>query len=163
MSLLAWQAQAEVRLPALFTSGMVIQRETQAPVWGWAEPGETITVTGSWGESAKAVAGADGSWMVRLQTPPAGGPHTITITGSSTVQIDNVLSGEIWVCSGQSNMEWTLERCSKTNPARTEKEHEAAAAYIKQEMETAEDDRLRQFTVEKNTAPVQALDTLSGS
>ncbi|MHC4855710.1 MAG: sialate O-acetylesterase, partial [Planctomycetota bacterium] len=71
--------RAEVRPVALFTDNMVIQRQTQPPVWGWADAGENVTVTGSWGKSATTTADPAGKWTVKLQTPAAGGPHVITI------------------------------------------------------------------------------------
>jgi sialate O-acetylesterase len=102
-------SMADVTPAGLFMDHMVIQRETQAPVWGTADAGESVRVTGSWGESAKAVADESGKWSVMLQTPPAGGPHTITFEGKNTVELSNVLSGEVWLCSGQSNMQVSLK------------------------------------------------------
>lgn len=101
-------AQAEIRLPKLFTDGMVLQQKSNVPVWGWAEPGATVRVKPSWSLcAAKATAGADGRWQVTLRTPKAGGPHTIAISdgGAQTVRLGDVLVGEVWICSGQSNME----------------------------------------------------------
>ena len=76
---------ADIVPAALFTDHMVIQRETQAPVWGSADAGEKVSVTGSWGESAATTADASGKWMVKLKTPEAGGPHTLTLKGNNTV------------------------------------------------------------------------------
>ena len=106
---------ADVVPAALFTDHMVIQRETQAPVWGSADAGEKVSVTGSWGESAATTADASGKWMVKLKTPEAGGPHTLTLKGNNTVTIKDVLSGEVWFCSGQSNMEWRMEQLAKVS------------------------------------------------
>jgi sialate O-acetylesterase len=100
----AAMAIADVKPAGLFVNNMVIQRETQAPVWGWADVGEEVTVTGSWGQSATTTADQNGKWSVKLQTPSAGGPYTITLKGGNTVEIKNVLSGDVWLCSGQSNM-----------------------------------------------------------
>jgi len=141
---------------------MVIQREAKAPVWGWADPGEDVTVSASWGKAATTTADASGKWMVKLETPKAGGPYTLTVQGNNTVEIKSVLSGEVWFCSGQSNMAFEMWRLAKTNNHRTEKRYKAAAAYVKQEMETARDERLRQFTVAGNTSPQEPLTTLSG-
>lgn len=100
-------ARADVRMPALFGDHMVLQRETSARVWGWAEPGEAVAVRASWSEQAlSTVAADDGSWSVQVQTPGAGGPHTLTIKGQNTLELKDLWSGEVWVCSGQSNMEW---------------------------------------------------------
>ena len=90
VTLTALSVRADVQPVQLFTDNMVIQRDTQAPVWGWADPGEKITVTGSWGKTASTTADKDGKWKVKLQTPPAGGPissdgqplHEFTICGS---------------------------------------------------------------------------------
>jgi sialate O-acetylesterase len=96
-------------MPAIFSDHMVIQRETDAPVWGWADPGEAVTVIGSWkNTSVTTRAGKDGRWMTKLPTPEAGGPHQITIQGSNRVSIEGVFAGEVWICSGQSNMEWRV-------------------------------------------------------
>ena len=148
---------------ALFADHMVIQRETQAPVWGSADAGEKVTVTSSWGESAATTADASGKWMVKLKTPEAGGPHTLTLVGNNTVEIKNVLSGEVWFCSGQSNMDFTMNQLSRVSNKRTTPEHVPAANYVKKEMETATDKLLRQFTVGKSKSPLKPLRTLKGS
>jgi sialate O-acetylesterase len=102
---------AKVQPADMFTDHMVIQRDTVAPVWGTAAAGEQVTVTGSWAPevSVATTAGADGKWRVDLQTPPAGGPYTLTIEGNNTITITDVLSGDVWLCSGQSNMAWSLD------------------------------------------------------
>ncbi|MBC8869345.1 MAG: sialate O-acetylesterase [Planctomycetes bacterium] len=112
VTLTAPLAQAEVKPAQLFTDHMVIQREAQAAVWGWADPDEKVTVSGSWGRQASAVADAKGKWHVTLQTPPAGGPHTLTLKGKNTVEIHNVMSGDVWLCSGQSNMAMMVQKCA---------------------------------------------------
>lgn len=116
--LLAWaatamHASADIRLPSVIGSNMVVQRDRLVPIWGWDDPGTTVTVTLG-GQSKQATAGDDGKWMVRLDAMPAGGPHEITIAGKNTVKLDNVLVGEVWVCSGQSNMEWSVR--ASNNP-----------------------------------------------
>lgn len=105
--LCTFAAQAQLRLPKLFTDGMVLQQKSRVAVWGWAEPGATVRVKPSWSLcSAKATAGADGRWQVSLRTPKAGGPHSLTLSsGAETVKLSDVLCGEVWICSGQSNME----------------------------------------------------------
>ncbi len=101
-------ARGEVRLASLFSDNMVVQRETAAAFWGWAQPGEKIDVTASWGATASATADADGAWRLKLKTPKAGGPFTITVKGQNTLELKNVLSGDVWLCSGQSNMGMTV-------------------------------------------------------
>ena len=91
---------------------MVIQRDTEAPLWGTATPDSTVTVTPSWGKSmpVSTVTAVDGRWMTKVATPAAGGPYTITIAEgkSDHVTLKNVMSGEVWLCSGQSNMDMPL-------------------------------------------------------
>lgn len=98
--------KAQINMPSLFSDGMILQQKTNVPVWGTALPGEKITVKGSWnGKEVSAIAGNDGKWMVKLKTSEAGGPFKITVEGSEIIEIDNVLLGEVWLASGQSNME----------------------------------------------------------
>jgi len=95
----------DVRLPAVIGGNMVLQRGMQVPIWGWAAPGERVTVSGSWGnESWEGTADKDGKWTVRIKVPAAGGPYEMTVSGKNTVTVKNILVGEVWVCSGQSNM-----------------------------------------------------------
>jgi len=99
--------QAEVKLPSIIGDHMVLQREREIPIWGWDTPGTKVTVT--LGDAkASAEAGQDGKWMVKLPKMSAGGPHKITITGTNSVELKDVLVGEVWLCSGQSNMEWSV-------------------------------------------------------
>ena len=96
-------AQAKVKLPDVFAYGMVLQRETPVAVWGTANPGEKVRVVIA-GATAEAVAGTNGAWRVNLPAMPAGGPHAMTVAGENTVELKDVLVGEVWLCSGQSNM-----------------------------------------------------------
>ena len=100
-------ARAEVSLPHVFGSHMVLQRDKPIVIWGWAKPGETVTVTlGSASQTAQA--NEHGEWKVTLPAMHAGGPFTLTFSGSSTVSYDDVMIGEVWLCSGQSNMEFGM-------------------------------------------------------
>jgi len=98
---------AQVKLPLLFSNNMVLQQGIEIPVWGWASPGEKITVT-----IDKTVASAkttkDGKWSLKFPAMEYGGPHKMTVTGKNTVTFENIMIGEVWVCSGQSNMEFHL-------------------------------------------------------
>lgn len=106
---LAAELRAEVRLPAVLSSGMVVQSQSEAAIWGVAQPGERIEVGASWGARASATAGADGRFLARLPTPAASDSrHRIEVKGSSTVVLEDVLAGEVWLCGGQSNMEWAF-------------------------------------------------------
>jgi sialate O-acetylesterase len=99
----------ELKLPAVFTDHMVLQREMPIPVWGWAKPGSTVSVELA-GDRAEAIADANGEWMVRLSARGLGGPLELVVrSGGSTIRRSNILMGDVWVCSGQSNMEWTME------------------------------------------------------
>ncbi|MBS0267292.1 MAG: sialate O-acetylesterase, partial [Planctomycetes bacterium] len=101
-------AYAEVKLPNVFSDHMVLQREQKNKVWGTAAPNEAITVTIE-KQSHKVSAAADGKWHVALDPLPAGGPHTLVVKGTNEVKFDDVLVGEVWICSGQSNMQWWVK------------------------------------------------------
>lgn len=101
-------AFAQIELPSVISDNMVLKQQFEAPIWGWAKPGEKISVTASWDQKeVKSTADANGKWMVKLQTPQAGGVHTITI---NDIVLKNILIGEVWICSGQSNMWWPLSQ-----------------------------------------------------
>ncbi|MCL4741361.1 MAG: beta galactosidase jelly roll domain-containing protein [Phycisphaerales bacterium] len=121
---------ADIRLPAVFDDGMVLQRETEARLWGWADPGERVTVSPDWPGAQPASTTADerGRWMVRLRTPGAGGPHTVTVRGTNELTISDVLIGEVWLCSGQSNMEMPLGNVGPGYTGVLDWEAEVAAA-----------------------------------
>ncbi|MBS1745808.1 MAG: hypothetical protein JST21_06535 [Bacteroidetes bacterium] len=97
---------AQIKLPAFFSDSMVLQQNTEAPVWGWAAAGKKIIVSGSWSEKkVETIADENGKWMVKLPTPKAGGPYNVIIQSAVTKILHGVLIGEVWICSGQSNME----------------------------------------------------------
>lgn len=97
-----------MRLAAIFSSGMVLQRDCEIPVWGWAEPGDGVAVECA-GNKARVRAASNGSWRVTLPALPAGGPHRMTVSAADqTEYLDDILIGEVWICSGQSNMEFAL-------------------------------------------------------
>jgi len=100
---------AEVKLPAIFGDNMVLQQQTDAAIWGVANPNKTVKITTSWNKkSYSAKADAEGKWKVKVQTPSAGGPFSITLSDGKSMTLNNVLIGEVWVCSGQSNMQMTM-------------------------------------------------------
>ncbi len=122
-----------VSLPGIFNSYMVLQQNMDVPVWGTAPAGEKVTVTGSWGESFEATADADWNWSGKLKTPvaiPGQAPkYTLTATGSkNSVVFENVLIGDVWVCSGQSNMEFPMTTNAPWTLGVTNYETEIAAA-----------------------------------
>lgn len=108
--------QAAVKMPAIFGDHMVLQRDGSVPVWGWADPGETVKVTAG-GATASATAAKDGKWMVRLEKLKASPtPIEMTIAGkSNTITIHDVLVGDVWVCSGQSNMAMSVGMAANAN------------------------------------------------
>lgn len=137
----------EVKLPAIFGDNMVIQQKSKVAVWGWADAGEKVEVKGSWmwfGTSVKA--DKDGKWRVKIDTPSADGkPLTLTIKGSNTITLSNVLAGEVWVCSGQSNMEFTF-----------------AMLRLGDAIKDENNDNIRLFTVQKKISAVP-LDDCAGT
>lgn len=109
--------QAEVKLPGIFTDNMVIQRDQPVNIWGWADKNETVEVTFN-GQKKKVKAGRNGKWMAQLKAMPVGGPYSLTVKGkSNTIELNNILLGDVWICSGQSNMEWVV---ASSNNARAE-------------------------------------------
>ncbi|MCX6220729.1 MAG: sialate O-acetylesterase [Bacteroidia bacterium] len=97
---------AEVRLPAILGNHMVLQQKSEVNLWGWCSPAENITVKSSWDTTKYVTKGTSGAkWSLKIKTPSAGGPYTITINNKTV--LEDVMIGEVWVCSGQSNMEWS--------------------------------------------------------
>ncbi len=133
---------ADVKPAQLFTDNMVIQRDTNAPVWGWADAGRKVSVSGSWGKTATATTDRTGRWRLLLETPAAGGPHTITIKGKNIVTVSNVLSGDIWLCAGQSNMAMKVKRC----------------ANAEEEIKAGDYPKIREFKVKINPTMTIARD-----
>ena len=105
----ALSVRAEVRLPAIFSDHLVLQRDVVVPVWGWADPGERVTVSVA-GQKQSTHAGADGRWTVKLAKLAGGEATTLTVQGKNTLTIQDVLIGEVWLGSGQSNMAMTVNR-----------------------------------------------------
>jgi sialate O-acetylesterase len=109
IAIFSFVAQAEVRLPSIVGSNMVMQRDQPVPIWGWDEPGTEVSVTLA---DTKTTAKADdsGKWIAELPAFSAGGPYEMLVVGSSEVKLDNLLFGDVWFCSGQSNMEWRVSQ-----------------------------------------------------
>ena len=101
---------AQVSCPHFFSDHMVLQREAQANVWGWAKANENIVISGSWGKQVKTKANDMGEWEVKIETPKAGGPYELSIKGSTTLIFKDIMIGDVWFCSGQSNMHSWLSR-----------------------------------------------------
>ena len=107
-----WQAQADVRLPKILGDHMVLQADKPATIWGWADAGEKVTVSLG-GKTANATADANGKWSVKLQLAASKTPTEMTVSGKNTVKVQDVLVGEVWICSGQSNMEWIVAQADR--------------------------------------------------
>ena len=134
-------SNAEVKLPQVFSSNMVLQRDLPIIIWGWADKREKITIT-FLDETVEAKADKKGHWTAELKPIGAGGPYELVIKGENQITLSNILVGDVWICSGQSNMEWPL---STTN---------GAEAAIK----NSTNPTIRLFTVERNTSPVPLED-----
>jgi sialate O-acetylesterase len=103
-------ALAQLKLPAFFSDGMVLQQQSNAAIWGWAKAGSTVKVSSSWNKkNFTATADDKGKWKLKVATPAAGGPYEITISDGKPLTIKNILIGEVWLCSGQSNMEMPMK------------------------------------------------------
>lgn len=131
-------ARADVKLPAVISDGMVIQRGLPVALWGWADPGEKVTLelvvtapradgsSSGFGEATTVTADADGKWSVTMgKFDSAGKPAKLTVKGKNTIVVNNILIGEVWLCSGQSNMEWRMTQIndSAAEIAAAEYEH----------------------------------------
>lgn len=127
---------AIIRLPPIMSSNMVLQQNSQVILWGWSDASERFTIICSWKTSIDSVTALNsGKWKAKISTPAAGGPYTITIKGrSNTIVLENILIGEVWICSGQSNMEMSNTQ------------------QIKDELPNSHNDKIRFFTVAKATA-----------
>ena len=124
---------AKINLCPLFSDNMVLQQRADAPVWGKAEPNATVTVTTSWNKATYTTqADQEGKWSVKVRTPKAGGPYTMTIneSGNESITLNNILIGEVWLCSGQSNMQMPVSG-SWAKVTNHEQEVKDAAKYPK--------------------------------
>ena len=149
LSILPQLLIANVSLNSLFADHMVVQQKTKIPVWGWADPMEKVLVEASWGAKSEVVTGPDGKWTVYLKTPKAGGPFHIAISGKNKIVLNDVLSGEVWLCSGQSNMDFSM---SKFTSDSREVKYQPLVEYIREEVKTANDPWLRHIEVPQTTS-----------
>jgi sialate O-acetylesterase len=106
--LICLQAKADVRLPAILGDHMVLQQRTQVKIWGWSGPSEMVRIKAQWNNGWDSVrATGSGRWELKIWTPAAGGPYELIVKGNNEIVLKDVLIGEVWVCGGQSNMEWS--------------------------------------------------------
>ncbi|HSM47380.1 MAG TPA: sialate O-acetylesterase, partial [Draconibacterium sp.] len=101
---------AKIVLPSVFSDNMVLQQNSEVAIWGWGDAGENLKIVATWNtaDTVKVKAGNDAKWTTKLKTVAAGGPYSIQFFGSSNIELKNVMLGEVWICSGQSNMEWSV-------------------------------------------------------
>lgn len=149
---LGFDANAEVKMPAFFGDNMVLQQNADAKMWGTAKPSSMVTVSPSWTNLNYATtAGKDGKWKITIPTPAAGGPYNVTVSDGTPVTLNNVMLGEVWLCSGQSNMEMPMKGF-KNQPVEGANE-----AVLK-----SRNPNIRLFTVKRNSSTV-AVDDVTGA
>ncbi|HAT61605.1 MAG TPA: sialate O-acetylesterase [Prevotella sp.] len=149
---LASSVSAKVKLPAFFSDDMVLQQQVPCNLWGSSDAHKIVKIKTSWdGKTYKVVADNEGKWKVQVNTPKAGGPYNIVLSDGQTTTLKNVLIGEVWICSGQSNMEMPMKGF-KGQPVNGANE----------ELISGADSQLRFFTVKRH-ATIQPVDTVTGS
>ena len=141
-------AKARIVLPAVLSDNMVLQQQSSVKLWGWASPGEKIFITTSWNNKTDSVTTTgDAKWQLTVPTAVAGGPYTITFKGSNTIVLNNILLGEVWVCSGQSNMEYNYYN---------------GLPDVKAALATAANANIRLFNIPRTTADYPQEDCRAG-
>lgn len=151
--LVAGIARADIKLPSVIADNMVLQQKSKVTLWGWASPGEKLSVEYGWSKSAvNTTAGKDGKWAVAIPTPAASKTaYSLTFKGKNTIEIKNILIGEVWLCSGQSNMKFTIAK----GPATWEtgvNDYEAEVAKINNPY-------IREYTVKETVSDTLMHDT----
>ncbi len=153
LTMIGCQSKNELELPAVFSDNMVLQQNTEVAIWGNAAPGTEVKVTCGWGTSSSTTAKQDSTWILNISTTEAGGPYELAISSpDSTIQLNNVMLGEVWLASGQSNMEMPLEGWPPQDTIQNAEEVIAEANHPK----------IRMFTVTRNMSS-QPLNEVSGS
>jgi sialate O-acetylesterase len=143
------QPQSKLQLPALFTNNMVLQQKAEVAIWGKATPGSDVKISADWGAVQDVEVNADSTWLIKLSTIESGVPHTLTIENAdSTLTISNVLLGEVWLCSGQSNMEMPMAGWPPINPVEGGPEAIAQANFPD----------IRMFTVARSVSGIPVND-----
>lgn len=141
---LSLYVHADIKLPGVFTDNMVLQRDMPIKIWGWADKREKVTISFG-GNTVTVKADREGKWKAELPASPAGGPYEMTISGTNSIVLSNILVGDIWICSGQSNMEWPLITTNNAEEA----------------IKNAQYPEIRLFTVQKkiSTKPLEDLES----
>ena len=144
--------KAEIKLPSFFDSNMVLQQQSNAPIWGWVKPNTSVRIKTSWDNKIYTLkSGQDGKWKANLNTPKAGGPYTINISDGKELVLNNIMIGEVWICSGQSNMEMPMIGFGN-QPV-----NNSLDAIVK-----SKNKNVRLFTVKRDYSPT-SLDDCSGA
>jgi len=145
---LSIQVRANVILPRFISNGMVLQRGIAIPVWGWAEAGEKVEVAFK-GKTYKTITGIDNKWKIQLDQSKEGGPFELIIKGANLIKVEDVLVGDVWFCSGQSNMEYELYKAAEKYP---------------NEIANSENDQIRHFQVKRNNSftPLDNVESIKG-
>lgn len=145
---LSLQVKANVKLPRFISNRMVLQRNTSIPIWGWATAGEKIEITFK-GKTYMTVTNSASQWKVNLDASKEGGPFELTIKGENLIKIEDILVGDVWFCSGQSNMEYELYKAAERYP---------------NEIANSTNDQIRHFQVKRNHSfsPLDQLESIKG-
>ncbi len=141
----ALSVHAKISLPKFFSDNMVLQRAVKIPVWGWSKPGEKIVIKFH-DQTKNTTADSKGNWMVKLDPEKAGGPFLLHISGENVIELANVLVGEVWLCSGQSNMEWWVRY----------------SLNAEEEIKTAKNQFIRHIKIEKTINSLPQNDISNG-
>jgi len=142
---------AKVKLPSIFTNNMVLQQQSEVPFWGETSPNKIVRINTSWNKKTiKTTADLNGKWKTTVLTPIYGGPYSIEISDGQKLKLDNVMIGEVWLCSGQSNMEMPLAGWGKI-------------MNYQKEISAANYPNIRFFTVQKNISSKQLADMTAKS
>lgn len=147
---IVFNIDAQLVLPDIISDNMVLQQRSNVAIWGKDNPGTEIVISSGWDEETETFTNETGFWLTRLKTPEAGGPYSITIKGSNEISLKNVMIGEVWICSGQSNMEMPLKGY------RNQPVYGGNKAIL-----SAANENIRFFTVKKN-ARLEPVDEISG-
>lgn len=138
-------AVADVSLPSIISDNMVLQQQAYVPIWGYADPAEKITIESSWhvDEKYTTVADTDGNWLIKIHTPKASGPYALIIKGQNQLTIKNIAIGEVWLASGQSNMQMPMEGF----------DHQQQVIDSEMEINAATYENIRLFNVQRIASP----------
>lgn len=152
--------RAEVKLASLFTDSMVLQRGKAIPVWGWGEPGQSVAVEFG-DQQVSGTVNCDGAWLLNLAAFEASyeSRQMVVTVGAESTTLNDVVVGEVWLCSGQSNMDYPLEPLTKRPKERA---YQVASDYIARELDTAHDPYLRLIAVPHTTSFLEEKDTFEG-